>query len=515
MSGIVATTGSFQVTSDVADWNRRNTPGQSIMIAGAGVDSGTLVTKFDRVFSSGSASLIDAAGTTVAAAAFQHGRDNFRVFQTHLSRMASSTEAPEARVIKLKPGKTIIDLSNETASLFLENEVRIKGWGEEGSEISVFGADHATLFRTSGSDVRITLENVKINMNKAFFSGSLGTTAVLIENAKFGKLENISVIGASQEAICISGSSGIVLQNIDTAQVGNGVRVVDSTNVMLANLTDSGSTGTGLKLENVQSSSFIGLALDEQGSGSFTQDDASTRGGNIIQGFDPFIDIQIPGAINNPSGSWIQFIEGGPKNPGGGTVQGALFANYIGTADENWIGVVGKVTGSDDLTDPVFLTPFFSISLATGRVGFSGSAFEVQQEIIALGGATGSFTGSMDLQVGKLTGSVFIDSGSTGIHELVDIGAQSSSFTMSFNNGNFKKFAAGASIGIDFSNLAQGQVVVVELDNAGDHVVTLPGSGSDLLWHLGTTGSFTSGSNVLTLTELSAGTFAQLSNDLS
>lgn len=512
MSGITTTSGSFQITSDVAEWNRRDTPGQSIMIAGAGVDSGTLVTKINRLFNSGSASLVDAASTTVAAAAFKHGQDEFRTFQALLTRAASSIEAPEARIIKLDPGVTVIDLSNETASLFLQNEVRIKGWGQEGSRIEVYGADHATLFKTSGSNVRVTLENVKINMNRAFFSGSLGTMAILIENAKSGKIENVAVVGASADAICISGSSGIVLQNIDTADVGNAVRIVDSTNVMLTNLTDSGSSGTGLKLENVQSSSFIGLALDDQGSGSFTQDSASAAGGNLVQGFVPFIDVQIPAPINNPTGSWIQFIEGGPNNPGGGTVQGALFANYEGMFDNNWLGIVGIQTGSNLLTDVKDLPAFFSISLQTGATNFSGSSFTVAQPINAAGGVTGSFTGSMDLQVGKMTGSILVDSGSTAIHELVDVGVQSSSFTMSFSDGNVKKFTAGNDVSIEFINLAAMQVVVVEIDNTGNHTVTLP---SVLKWHLGTSELVTNGSNLLTLTQMSIGTFAQISNDIS
>ena len=158
------------------------------------------------------------------------------------------------------------------------------------------------------------------------------------------------------------------------------------------------------------------------------------------------------------------------------------------------------------------LPAFFSISLQTGATNFSGSSFTVAQPINAAGGVTGSFTGSMDLQVGKMTGSILVDSGSTAIHELVDVGVQSSSFTMSFSDGNVKKFTAGNDVSIEFINLAAMQVVVVEIDNTGNHTVTLP---SVLKWHLGTSELVTNGSNLLTLTQMSIGTFAQISNDIS
>ena len=86
------------------------------------------------------------------------------------------------------------------------------------------------------------------------------------------------------------------------------------------------------------------------------------------------MDFQIPKPINNPTGSYVQFIEGGPLNPGFGTVQGALFANYSGTLDDNWIGLVGHVTGTDDKIPVADLPKIWSASLATKHVSFAGGA---------------------------------------------------------------------------------------------------------------------------------------------
>ena len=367
-NGIDAVSGSLQLSSSNAPFVFTDVS-KSIAIQGAGPGGGTLLTMIAAVTNSATISIVDPPQTSAADATFMYGSDNRGVIQGVMELAAEQTQSIRSQIF-IPNGAYLINV--DVASLGIESGISVFGDGPA-TRLIAFGGNTGPILSTSGSGIKnFGIRDLTLDGARDFHTGSIGTTGLSIEGASDFSLHGISVESASLDAIFISGSTIGQITNISTKDVGNGIRAVDSDNLTITNIQDSGSAGFGILLDNVQDSSIGPLALDEAGSGSLVEANGSS--GNTILGFFPFLDFQIPKPINNPTGSYVQFIEGGPLNPGFGTVQGALFANYSGTLDDNWIGLVGHVTGTDDKIPVADLPAIWSASLATKHVSFAGGA---------------------------------------------------------------------------------------------------------------------------------------------
>jgi len=202
------------------------------------------------------------------------------------------------------------------------------------------------------------------------------------------------------------------------------------------------------------------------------------------------------------SGTWLEFrkIDALAAGPPDYRIQNAAWYYDDVESVVKFAATRSLFTGTpaDDANgDPEGWTSFMSMSVGTGQAHFSGSKFRVAQLIESQTGFTGSFTGEFE---GK------VPSGSTVIHDLVDLGIQSSSFTASFNTGNVKKFTAGGDLNVAIENTLPGGVYLLEINNSGNHTVTFPG----VLWSQGIVDTVSSGSNLVNITEISIGTLVTI-----
>lgn len=367
LNGIDAVSGSFQLISSNQPF-AFNDVSKSIIIQGAGPGSGTLISIIAAVTNSATISIADAPETSVDDSAFMFGSDNREVIQGVMELAAEPTQIVRTQVF-IPSGDYLISVDDE--SLGIESGITVLGDGPA-TRLIAFGGNPGPILSTSGSGVtKFSIRDLTLDGARDFHTASQ-TVGLLISQSQDFSISGITVESASLDGICIDGCTAGQISNISTKDVGNGIRLANSDNLTVTNIQDSGSAGFGILLDNVQDSSIGPIALDEAGSGSVVE--ASGSSGNTILGKFPFLDFQIPKPINNPTGSYVQFIEGGPLNPGFGTVQGALFANYSGTLNDNWIGVVGHVTGTDDKIPVADLPVIWSASLGTKHISFAGGA---------------------------------------------------------------------------------------------------------------------------------------------
>lgn len=530
LNGITMVSGSFQAISTNLAFTFGDVS-KSIVIQGAGPGGGSLVSIITEVTNSATISVADPAETSINDVPFLYGTDNRSAIQGVLD-MAADADATRKSQVFIPNGAWLIDVNLPGTSLQIADGVKLSGDGMKTSLVA-FGANSDPVL-TNADTGSIQISDLSIDGARLFHTGSVGSIGILLDNADGSTLTNLFMENLSADAISITGSSGIIITGITGEANGNTINAVDSDNLTMTNIQDSGSDGFGIVLDNVQSSSIAALALDETGSGSIAEINGSE--GNTIQGVVPFIDINIPAPLNNPVGSWIQFIEGGPANPGGGTVQGALVANYSGTAPNNWIGIAGKRTGSDDLTDVADLPTFVSWSISTGKgsfgtdvefaagvtasgimvatasqaitASFAETALSASHAItssFALGALSASHavTASFALGAGfDGTGSVLIPSLSFGLNEGIDLGVQSSSFTINLHDGNIQRFIPGANLTITLGQMNVGGVILIGVDNDATHSITLPTA----LWHVGNSPVVPAGTSIYGFTQFDPAT---------
>ena len=161
-----------------------------------------------------------------------------------------------------------------------------------------------------------------------------------------------------------------------------------------------------------------------------------------------------------------------------GVSAGARTGSYTGT----FVGSASHAENADTAVLAVSAVTALTASLA--NVAESG---------------TGSFTGSF---IGTFDGKV--PSESRVYHELVDDGIFSASFTMSFENTNFRKMRASANVDVSFTGLAVGQVCVLEIDNTDDHIVIL--TDPENIWSESIVPNTPTGPSILTIVEITVGT---------
>lgn len=270
-----------------------------------------------------------------------------------------------------------------------------------------------------------------------------------------------------------------------------------------------------------------------------------------------------PDPAGAASGTWLEFrkidaLAGGPPDTRTENV-----AWYFDDQESviKLVATASQLAGTpaEDVNgEPDIWPAFFSMSIYTGQAHFSGSKFRVAQQIEAPSGVfgtasfadfaqtvvggittaetasyvaganvdglvesaswalTASFAetaGQIDFSTGSYTGSFIgefegkVPSGSEVYHELIDLGVLSASFTASFDQGNVQKFTAGANISVDIAGINQGGVYLLEIDNSGNHSLSLPGT---LVWSQGIVDTISSGSNLVTFTGLTVGTMATI-----
>ncbi|KKN41948.1 hypothetical protein LCGC14_0718150 [marine sediment metagenome] len=507
LNGIDAISGSLQLSSSNAPFAFTDVS-KSIAIQGAGPGGGTLLSIIAAVTNSATISIADIPQTSAVNATFMFGSDNHSVIQGVMELAAEQTQSIRSQVF-IPNGAYLVGVDDD--SLGIESGISIFGDGPA-TRLIAFGGNTGPILATSGSGVKnFGIRDLTLDGARDFHTGSQ-TVGLLISESQDFSISGITVESASLDAISIDGCTAGQISNISTKDVGNGIRAANSDNLTITNVQDSGSSGYGILLDNVQDSSIGPIALDEGGSGSVVE--ASGSSGNTILGKFPFLDFQIPKPINNPTGSWVQFIEGGPLNPGFGAVQGALFANYSGTLDDNWIGLVGKVTLSEDLTPVAELPVIWSASLGTKHISFAGGAsFEgtvtastmfgtssqatsasfAETASFALNAAVGGFDG---------TGSILIPSLSFGLNEGIDLGNQNTPFTISFHDGNEQRFTPTDDIAFTIESLNVGGIILVGINNAGSYSIGLPTAN----WHGGNAATVPTGKSLYGFVQFDAST---------
>ena len=489
MSGISITSGTFQITSNVAPFKFDNVS-QSIMIQGAGPGGGTLISKIQTVFDSGSASIDDDAFTTVVDSPSLFGHDHRATIQGALNLAASATESLKARTVNISAGVYLIDVNDATASLFIQDGVILQGAGIGATRLVAFGGNAGQLIRHSESINRdFAIRDMTLDGAKGFNTGALGSTLIQFDCAEDFDLSNLAIVSASGDAVCITGSTDGTFRNIkQRANDRSDFAVTSSTRLAFSDVNTQGSPGFGLELVGTVSTSLVNVNLDSGGSGSlserqstaatsfvnfgdarFRTNDFSVFGtsvfANPVDQLDEYFIGTVPfkskgqaHAFQTVSGSrtWLQFplfvnneITGTDltllgSNPGLAWVMDFVKGdNGIGS-DEQYMALMGPgvagVEASRLTPDPTFnWTAFYTCSLVSGFQCWSGSAFEFKQGHVTAPAFTGSFSGDGS----GLTGIVVAHISAS--HALQADNAQSASHALQADNAKTADSATSSS----------------------------------------------------------------------
>jgi hypothetical protein len=556
LEGISTTSGSITAISPDNPFEFTDIS-KLIEIRGAGAGGTVFVTTIVEVLDSGSVLLGDAPPTTVNDQPFRYGTNSTEAIQIALN-LAQESSKPSK--IKIPAGTYFVSSSAAGAgSLKVPSSVAVVGDGPI-TELLLLGPHSGPILQGSSSLVdKVVISDLVLNGDKEFHDSPVGSGSAGFdfENLSNFAIRDILLVSCSNDAGTItSGNIGSLQRVVGRANSANDIVVNTADALSMLGVNTAESIGFGVVWNDVVSSSIETGLLAEDGSGSL----------NIAGGGRNVRDIEYTGSIEASELTWYNtnpfaakndqldtFYAGTTRIRGyddmtmacysgslravqypfiindeitGSLLAGPGFPLYVGGGFSTVVNLIERLNSDGNTyeiraanetpfnsVDPASQNVLWSISLLSGSVKWAGpgphiitgsvsilGAISASEGLDSSSGLTGSFSGTFD---GEYQGK--IASGTRAYHELVDVGAQSSSFTMSFENGNFKRFEPGANISIAFFGLSQGQVSVLEIDNSGNHTVTLPGN---LVWHAGVADSVSSGSNVLTLTELTIGTLA-------